>query len=436
MTAARALLFLVLGAYLAAGIAFSVAFPLGEGPDEPAHFAYVQYVARQGTLPVLKPDYLDNESVEAYQAPLYYLTGALLTFPWMGTDPAIEHDPPTGEKRPLFRHAPEAAFPWTGGTLAWHLLRFFSLALGALTLLAAHRILVRFFGSQWLATAGTAHLALNPQFIYIHSLVSNDSLAILAGTLLVLFIVRSAQDPAGFSPFLAGLVLALALLSKASVPLLGGGLAYLLWNRRDQLAPSWPQALRNFAKLAAAPLLLTGWWLARNLWLYGDLTGASMSMRVVPENHYPAPLGPLEFLSLLPELVQATFRTSWATFGWMGFELPRRISNALAIIHLAAWGAALVFIRPKTLRRPSVVALALSALGLLAGYCYYNTFTNQAGWQGRLLFPAASIAAVAFLAGWRRFFPGRESWAAATLVVAQLALLIYVYFTIILPVFA
>ncbi|HSR52372.1 MAG TPA: glycosyltransferase family 39 protein [Acidobacteriota bacterium] len=436
MTAPRALLILVMGIYLAAGAAFSVVFPLGEGPDEPAHFAYVQYVARHVALPVLKPNYLENTSVEAYQAPLYYVMGAVLTFPWMGTDPAVSFDPPTGEKRPLFSHTAEAAFPWSGGTLAWHLLRFFSLALGACSLLASYGILFWFFDSQWLATAGTAYLALNPQFIYMHSLVSNDSMAILAGTLLLLYIVRAAQDPARLEPFIAGLALTFALLSKASVPLLAGGLAYLLWLRRSQLASSWPHGLRNFARLAAAPVLLAGWWLVRNLWLYGDLTGASMSMRVVPENHYPTPLGTLEFLRLLPEIIQATFRTSWATFGWMGFELPRRISNAIAIVHLAAWGVVLLSIRPKMLRCHSAVALTLSALGLLAGFCYYNTFTNQAGWQGRLLFPAASIAAVVFVAGWRRFFPGRDAWAAALLVTAEMALLAHVFFSIVLPTFA
>ncbi len=437
MTAPRMLLLVVGGGYLAAGVAFNVTFPLGEGPDEPAHFAYVQYVARERALPVLVPVYGDNDTVEAYQAPLYYVAGAMLTFPWMDSDPEIDYAPPTvaAGKQPHFHHSPRAAFPWTGGTLAWHLLRFFSLGLGAITLWAVHRTALHCFDSEELAVAATACLALNPQFVYIHSLVSNDSLATLAGSLLVLFLVRTARGPGRFQPFMAGLLLALAALSKASVLLLAAGLGYLLWRRREDLIGTWRQTFQSLARLAAAPALLAGWWFARNLWLYGDLTGTSMSMQVVPENHYPVPLGIGEFLSVLPELVQATFRSWWAGFGWMGFELPRRVFNGVAIVHLVVWGRLLLAARWERLRSNTFAVLLLSAGSLLAGFCYYNTFTNHAGWQGRLLFPAASIAALAFVAGWRRFFAGRNGWAAAVLVTAQATLLLYVYFGIVLPAF-
>ncbi len=158
MTAPRMLLLVVGGGYLAAGVAFNVTFPLGEGPDEPAHFAYVQYVARERALPVLVPVYGDNDTVEAYQAPLYYVAGAMLTFPWMGTDPAIEYRPSVSPSRKQrnFHHSNGAAFPWTGGTLAWHLLRFFSLGLATITSLGVYHTAKLFFHSEMLAAATPA----------------------------------------------------------------------------------------------------------------------------------------------------------------------------------------------------------------------------------------------------------------------------------------
>ncbi len=435
MTPPRIVLIGVMAVYLVAGIAFNITVPLGEGPDEPAHFAFVQHLARKGTLPVLKPDYQDNETVEAYQAPLYYLSGALLTFPWMGSDPEIEFDPPASPsgRQPHFHHSPQAAFPWTGGTLAWHLLRFMSLGLGAGTLWAVYRTALVFFESEALGVAATAYLALNPQFIYVHSLVSNDAMATLAGSLLVWFMVRTAKNSIPFQAGLAGLLIAFAVLSKASALLVGSGLAYLAWQRREELARRWRNELRDAARLAAVPILLAGWWVARNLWLYGDLTGASMSMRVVPENHYAVPLSLGGFLGILPDMIQATFRSCWASFGWMGIELPRRVFNVVAIVHLLVWGRLLLAARWHRLRSDAVAALLLSGGSLLAGFCYYNTFTNQAGWQGRLLFPAASVAALVFVAGWRRFFPGRDGWAAATIVAVETLLLVYVYFGIMTP---
>ncbi len=79
----------------------------------------------------------------------------------------------------------------------------------------------------------------------------------------------------------------------------------------------------------------------------------------------------------------------------------------------------------RRLGSEAIVPFLLSANSLLAGFCYYNTVANQAGWQGRLLFPGASIAALAIAGGWHRLFQGRELGAAVAIIGVESLLLIY-----------
>lgn len=433
----RIVLLIVLAVYLVFGTAFNVTIPLGEGPDEPSHFDYIQHLARTWKLPVLKPGAEDNVTAEAYQPPLYYLMGAVLTYPWVRSEAALDYKArqPGEAKRPIFRHAPESAFPWSGGTAAWHLLRFYSLALGLVTLYCVHRALRIFYDEKWPAVVGVGYLALNPQFIYIHSMVTNDALATAAGSLLLLYVVRQSVTERPLGAVQAGLAISLAILSKSSVMLLCGGLALLFlrdWRSSETRARDF---IRRIGICAAIPAALAGWWFIRNRVLYGDWLGISASMLNVSANHYPKPLTPGQFLEILPKVVLWTFRSSWGLFGWVGFELPRRVYNAVAIAHLIAWGRLLAALRTDHLGRWSTTSLFVSGLGLWLGFCHYNTFTNQAGWQGRLLFPACLLFALMFVEGWRRLLPRPGFLLPAAVLCAEGLLLFYAFFRVVAPIY-
>lgn len=434
----RSTLLIVLTVYVVFGTAFNWITPLGEGPDEPSHFHYIQYLARTWRLPVLRPGAEDNVTAEAYQPPLYYLLGALLTYPWVRSEAALDFRPrqPGEAKRPIFEHAPEAAFPWSGGTAAWHLLRFYSLALGLVTLYCVHRGCRILHGQEWPAVVAVGYLALNPQFIYIHSLVTNDALATAAGSLLLLFIVDRSVAKRPVDPIRAGLLITLAVLTKSSVALLCGGLALLFL--RDWRKPGTRRAasIKRILICATIPAVLAGWWFIRNWMLYGDLLGISASMQNVSANHYPKPLTPLQFLRILPKVVLWTFRSSWGLFGWVGFELARRVYNAIAIGHLIAWGRLLVALRPSHLRAWVLPSLLASGVTLWLGFCHYNTFTNQAGWQGRLLFPASFLFALAFVEGWRRILPRPAFLLPAAALCAEGLLLLYAFFRVVAPIYS
>src|SRR4028119_2292479 len=69
----RWLMPLVVVMYAILGVLWSFTIPLGEGPDEPAHFAYVRFLGTEGRLPVQAGDASTSDVPgEGHQPPLAY----------------------------------------------------------------------------------------------------------------------------------------------------------------------------------------------------------------------------------------------------------------------------------------------------------------------------------------------------------------------------
>jgi 4-amino-4-deoxy-L-arabinose transferase-like glycosyltransferase len=415
----------VLVLYLIAGIGFNAVVPLGEAPDEPAHFSYVRHVARRGSLPVMTPHYEDNETLEAFQPPLYYVLAAPFVYPFAQHPVHLFRNPAFrfGSPYPAFLHHPAHTFPWQGGDLAWHVVRLFSLILGAAGLWAVYRAGTWVFDSRWLALAATAYLAFNPQYIYLHSSVTNDVLAALVGnvmTLVGLFLLRRPSVK-GFA--LAGLVLGLATLSKISTLTLTPGLAVALVVAWRKLSSARRRRLA-VGLLIAIPLACSAWWFARNQYLYNDLLGLSAARQAMPGNYYASPLSLTELLHRVPAMFWQTFKSSWGYFGWLATALPDGVFIAILVAHGLAWLGLILTFRVRALHRPPTWVLLATALGLLAGFLLYARDVNSSGWHGRFLFPGASVMAVGFVAGWRYWFGHRERLLAGTVMATGTMLLI------------
>lgn len=74
--ATRRLLALILGVYALLAIAYSVASPPFETPDENLHYFTADFIARNGRLPTTSDP--GGMGQEAAQPPLYYAAAALL----------------------------------------------------------------------------------------------------------------------------------------------------------------------------------------------------------------------------------------------------------------------------------------------------------------------------------------------------------------------
>lgn len=391
---------LCLAAFVALGLLYSVATPIFEAPDESFHFFVIQHIRQTGQLPVQGADEDTAYAQEGSQPPLYYLAGALLTS-WIDTrdaDTFLRRNPQAnlgvpgdpGNKN-HFIHTVRETFPWQGTPLAVHLLRLFSIALGAVTMVCAHAT-ARLIAPDRPAVANTAaaFMAFTPQFLFISAAVNNDNAINALAAAAVYLLTRLWRGDRSVRALAAlAVVLALATLAKlGGLILLGfavGAIGYLGVTRH---ARRW--AARAIALVLLAALLIGGWWYVRNYQLYGDVTGLTAMYEVVGQRA----LTPGELIAELPGL----WYSVWGIFGWFNIALPDGLYVAYSALVLAALlSAGVAVTRQMRSRRWPPAAEPLTGLTLYVGLVVLGVLrwtSSTHGSQGRLLFPAASAGAI------------------------------------------
>ncbi len=235
----RALLTLALLLAAALPAAAALLVPAGLPYDEPAHWSTVRFYAETHRLPELGEP---GTTYEAQMPPVYYTLAA----PVVAARPADD----------AF-----AAVRIAGAAMV-AVLVWLTVALGrALT------------GSGATGVLAGLLVAVNPLVAVVGGSVQNDLLATTVATGGALHAVRGLARPqwrpATFA--IIGLVLGLAALVKASTV---GVPAALLLAIAVAHRP-WHQRAMAMAASALAWIATAGWWFARNVALYGDLTGAA-----------------------------------------------------------------------------------------------------------------------------------------------------------------
>jgi hypothetical protein len=400
---------IVLTLFVALGIIYSTTTPIFETPDEQWHFAFVQHIATGRGLPVQSEPVTHLARQEGSQPPLYYLLAAGATF-WIDTsdypgiiweNPHYGYDVPgiVNDNKNLFIHTSLESFPYRGAALAIHIARWLSVLLGALTVLFTYLLALEIFPTQkTLAASAGAVVAFVPQFLFISGAASNDS-TIVALAALTLWLIAVSGQRSAVSPraaFALGVVCGLAALAKVS----GLGLAVLTmlvfaWRFLRQSAISDRQSeIRNLkseiAFFAFAFLLVAGWWYARNLILYGELTGTARMSELF---HVRA--APMSFDQLLVQL-REVWETFWVGFGWGNIRALPIVYTVIEIfVALSAIGWVLGI-------RNSKFAILFAWVVLMLGALLYWMQSTQAP-HGRLFFPALPALAVLIVFGLDRF---------------------------------
>ena len=205
--------------------------PAGLPYDEPAHWSNVLYLAHHRTLPVVGDP---GVTYEGQQAPAYYAVAAVLV----------------------------GAFG--SGSAGFAAVRLFGVLGAVLMTWLVARLLGRALSGRPAAiVSGTAFVALNPMLLVMSASVQNDTWSLVAGFAAMLVALGTGGSP-WIRGAALGLLATLAILVKiTTAPLVVGVLVVLLVRAR------WREA-------ATAALVLVpgcGWWVLRNLSLYGDLTG-------------------------------------------------------------------------------------------------------------------------------------------------------------------
>ncbi len=412
----KGLLFILI-AYLVLASWYSVTIPLGEAPDEAPHYSLIRYVARERGYPT------GEEEHEAFQPPLYYALGALVTF-WIDSDDFVIKantdfsfaDPKAPQN--LLLHTSAESFPYRGWALAWHLVRLLSVIMGAVTVGATYALAREIFPRDRSIALGSAALnAFIPQFLFISGVANNDNLATMLSSLTLITMVRLIKGKGNPQSFpLLGLLLGLGLLTKmsllASIPT--ALVVIILLARR--------LGLREGAKICGGVfipfLLISGPWFLRNQALYGDPLGWAQVIRL--NAPWLGPLSAVEWLDFFSDL----YRSFWLS--WIGIELDIWVHAVLALgVLVSLGGLGLLFLRRRELEPPAPVLLSLLALQtvlVFAALLRWATVVDGAD-QARLLYPALSPMVLFLFLGWRRWVPPRQNIALACGVGAGMFLL-------------
>lgn len=337
----------------ALAVTYSYVIPLGYGPDEPRHYAFVRLLWVEHKLCRVLPDGRELGNAIALHPPTYYLIEGVLWYPahWLGE--AVKGRLGGGLLRALVVGAEPARVPddllveavayrlmrlssaiWGAGTLA--------LALGALRCIWPRR-------PRLVLGAGLV-MALWPHLLMNFATITNDCGANLAGALFVWYWASRAPRGPGDLRHAAkvGALVALAGLMKVQVmaALLPVGVIGLVWGHGRRF---WARPLlwRQLVTMGGVILLLAGPWYARNVWLYGRINYVPQGYSIIPPG---MTVVDAVLTGLLPSAFLATvsglFRSVWAQVGWFP-EVIAPVVYALLLVAsgLAAIGLALVWRR-------------------------------------------------------------------------------------------
>ncbi len=323
---------IVVLAHLLLASGFALFVPPLEKLDEFIHWDYVRYLRRTGHLPDQRDPYIQAFPAEFHQPPLYYVPAALLTAGIPFSNPPMTWEPinhfgfafiltsiPDNANGTLHDPA-NLRFPWQGDWRSLYILRFYSIAISAATLVPMFWLAWAVFQDEWAALGATAWLAFRPSVLSLNSTVSNDPLLLLGGTavLAVCALLITGGVTWRRAAFL-GVLLGLTALTKFTWPATAAAVP-IAFALAPGLRQTWKQRLGQMTLSGGIALVLAGWWFVRNSLLYGDLIGISLGAQATRPDRP-------EFLPLRaapPTWEEAgrvaweTFRRYWAHYGVVG----------------------------------------------------------------------------------------------------------------------
>ena len=437
---------LILVLFLGLGCLYSVTTPVFEASDELWHYPFVERLASGQGLPVQHADQLGPWRQEGSQPPLYYALGALLTRGIDTSDMAtVRWINPHADIGTITRdrnvnmviHTSHEAFPYRGTVLAIHVVRWMSLLMGAVTVLAGYLLAGQVFpGDRIVALATASVTGFNAMFTFISASVNNDSLVIMLCCICLWLMVKYVADrPSTGQWLLLGVLLGLGSISKASalgmLPLAALTILFTAWRHR-----SGKDLLAGGLLVSLPILLLGGWWYYRNWRLYRDPTGLSAFVAIVGAR-YPVPT-----LRQLMGEWKGFVMSYWGVFGGMNVPAPGWIYWTLSVPGVAGLVGAPAYIlrayRAGTLgpeRRLQLGLVILWPCLLLAALVRWTMMTTAS--QGRLMFPAITAISLVMVMGLAGLTPSRlRALLPVAMSVAELAIAFLLPFVTIRPAYA
>ena len=409
-------------------VAYNLALPLFEAPDEGAHYIYIDYIASHGQLPDLE----HMLSHEVSQTPLYYMIGAPM-IAWIDRSDFGEvfRIEPGLNNGIVNAHSPkERAFPPTGVTLAMRILRLYSTVLGAFTVLLVYATVKTLFERRDVALVALAVTAFNPKFLHMSSQFNNDIALVCTAALCVWIAARMIKqpNPPTWKQWLAlGASVGLAVAVKLSGFVMAAPVAFtVVWwvvkaqrmGHRLSVDGSTQHTVVDKPDMASALRLLLRW----GLWC---LIGFALScgwlivyytvrfgnpLPLFQGAHAlgirPVPLSLAEILSRMPQALTSY----WGEFGH-GVQFPLIVDQVmLVIVAICVIGVVIALIK-----RQLPMELTLLVVTFLAAFSAFIVWMrSQTGTENSRLLAPGFVAISAFAAaGFIALFPRRWRTAGA-----------------------
>lgn len=249
-------------------VSFAVAFtlPALARTDEPAHLAYVSALW-DGELPTVDTPMRGDryDELQAHLATVGRADEAHRDV-WVANHPPLAYVVAAGP----VQLAASAGVP-LGASTAMRVVNVMAMALGVLATAAVADALSP--GHRQRSLLAAAIVSLTPMVVIVGALGQTDGVSFALATALLARILRlirwGVRPGEGLGD--AALLTAAALTRAALLPLVVLGIGVWL-----VAAFRSPVGARRWAPVVAlAPVLLSGWFYARNLHLYGDVTGAA-----------------------------------------------------------------------------------------------------------------------------------------------------------------
>jgi hypothetical protein len=423
-------LLVILATFVALALAYSLATPVGESPDEPTHVEYVLYLLREHSLPVLP---IEEEGLaQAKHPPLYYMAAAAVSA-WADmsslgfvANPHFTFNMEAPGSPSAFVHYPFENYPYQGGEgfLAVRLMRLISLLCGVVVVAATYALGRTVWPErrylQWGPAAAVAFL---PGFLFMSGVVNNDTMANAFSALVLLGATRVALGHASRRDlFLLGLALGLGLLSKltmiAAVAVAGMGVLIHAYRARDA---RW---LLTAAGWVGGPVVATfGLWVVRNMVTYGpaDPLGWGRWQAKIPQMARSIPLS-----SEIQAYFWTQLTTFWGRFGWATISLPGAVYRVLLLVMGLALLGLIVLVAADWRRLEPDTRWALALVGTSVILLYASVFRlaftfNLVVAHGRYVYIALAGLGLLFVTGLTRWLP--RSWRPAGALVIAAALL-------------
>ena len=362
-------------------IHYDLSTPRGQVIGSPGDEAARNYAIKQGvTNPYNLIPY------EAMQPPLYYLASGVAAL-------ALPSDP----------------------EYVLYLGRLVSALFGAATVYFCWAATRQFAPEKpaW-AISVAALVALLPQFCFNSATAANDSALNLAASASFYVWIRSLRE-VNYDPWMlrAGALIGLGVVSKLTTTALIPGLAVVVAFRIPQSGLGQVplrETLKRGARLAtgasAAAVAVCGWWLIRNLIVYGEVTGSKNAIAF-----YKGRFDQLDPRMLFAsDFFERTWQSTWGRFSWNDLTMPEFFYEQTRYLSVAF--LALTFVvamryllrghkspdDPSAFRLHAVWAMIVVAIIMVASYLQFS-FTVAFGPQGRYLFPLLLPMALLFTGG-------------------------------------